>query len=127
MPLRGYVFEKEGYGDNLCDKITGKETNFGITFRGFPPITELESGDVVNIPSFPDGLMLCPRVMEGKVDPKPTLQDVPYVDQNEDVLLTELLPESSTFFHELIHLVTLRQVINGEDQSVLDQTCKFLA
>lgn len=65
--------------------------------------------------------------MEGKVDPKPTLQDVPYVDQNEDVLLTELLPESSTFFHELIHLVTLRQVINGEDQSVLDQTCKFLA
>ncbi|KAI9930618.1 hypothetical protein AWENTII_007418 [Aspergillus wentii] len=120
QPLGGYVFLGSNVGDNLCDYVEEGRVVVAYTARGVEEITRIQGDDSVTIPAFPDGLLLCPRLMNKEVAPMHSLGDIPYIDIHDNVYLSDILPESSYLFHEVTHLVTTWRLYGGREEKVTD-------
>lgn len=132
QPLTGYVFLPERISGNVCNhKSENGETIAGYTGRGNTAITQIVTGDIVDIPAFPDGIALCPKLLTEEETPwKESLEKVTYIDpenpENEDLTLFDVMPDSTMMLHEIVQLVTAWRVDDENHNSmVIDVDCKF--
>lgn len=126
----GYVFLPEDSPGNACDYEHEGSKPAGMVVRGNGEITTIHTGDTLYIPSFPDGVVLCPKLLMGDTPWRSSLDKISYVDpenpENADYLLEDAMPEGAMMLHELVHLVTAwRWDKNGGIDMVGDVTCEF--
>lgn len=126
----GYVFLPKSSPGNICNYKVGRSTVTAATVPGNTEITEIyKTGDTVAISSFPDGVILCPKLLTDDTPWRASLDRISYVDptnpENDDFLLEDVMPESAMMLHELAHLVTAwRLDENGQRDMVGDVTCE---
>ncbi|KAJ5646715.1 hypothetical protein N7490_003087 [Penicillium lividum] len=98
--LKRYMFTDYDSAD-LCSEF------YGATIYGYQSSTAFDdAGDSIRFQALPDTVLICPKVLWGGTEDVDLLDDIEYVAPYTAERLSDILPRSSTLFHEMFHMTT---------------------
>ncbi|PYH90937.1 hypothetical protein BO71DRAFT_443541 [Aspergillus ellipticus CBS 707.79] len=117
--LRNYAFLDDKYDKDICStnllmgmSAPGHQKRVELDEASSHPASSASGSNEAQVTervlyeALQDSILICPNVLNGKYNRYAYLSDVPYVQAGSAIKLPDLLTESSTMLHELVHLVT---------------------
>ncbi|GLA53901.1 hypothetical protein AnigIFM63604_011205 [Aspergillus niger] len=135
-----YVFPRPTSTGDLCGQSSGGKTLQGVSipgyWQGYYQATVNGETETIEYDDLADIVLLCPDSFDSEVPWQyETLADLSTLSIGEEISLYDVMPRSSTLFHELWHLITfwmgkkIEEPMTGRltDHKYLVQDCIVLA